>query len=279
MTSITIHLLVGIAIALADYYYSTHKCQKRFGGSYLRSTLEAIEHVLDNSSGPSGKSSTYSDSMLKVKEYLIAKGLIKNDVGLMARIKIALRSVSCKELVNSLSLPALFATAAVIEILFDLVIGVHIASPENTGLISILIADLYQIPLLFIGLVIGRILKDLWQFTLDNGENQKMEDAIKACIENTHLLDTVLASNDDSFGDDVQHSAKLFKVKLTRSGEKFYKKLTDISDKVTNTAKDLTESARNVTEDLVNYQKTQQEKHEKDKEERKSRFDDITKGR
>lgn len=281
MTGITVRLFFGIFVALVDYYYSARKRQQTMGPEYNKQILQAIDLILDQQSGNCEQTREYFAAVALVKHYLSDKGLLKADTGYINRIKLALSQASSSEIVNNLSLLALFVLALCIEIAYDLLLGMHIAPAEDSGVISTLISDIYQIPVLFAGLLLGRVLKDLWIFTINSGEQQRIDDTINDCLHNTALLDAILETNQkiDSSSKNLKSSLSAHKVKLSRSGKKVYRNLEQIAEHITESAKAVSESAKEMADDISNYQQQREEKQQQEKDTRSKRFEDITKGR
>jgi hypothetical protein len=277
MTSITARLIIGIVIAIADFFYSSRKCRENQGDAYYKKVLQSIEVVLD---GHSKGGETYNDAVETVKTHLIRLGIVRIDAGFLTRVKHAFSKLSCREYINNLSLPALLAFAACLELVFDFLVSIRLFSGEEGGLLSLLLDDLYQIPVLFVGLLLGRIIKDVWVFAYENGEQKKMEETIRSCINNTELLKLVMAneSNNNNI-DQSQH----YGVKLTKLGVKAYDAFNTAKASMGEAAREFADTAKDVVDDIVNYQKEKQEqiykKQAQEKEQNAKRFDDITKGR
>lgn len=280
MTSITSRLIIGIVIAIADSYYSSRKCRENRGETYYKRVLQAIETVLDRRGNASIGGKEYDDAVELVKAHLMRLGLVRIDAGFLTRVKHAFSKLSCREYVNTLSLPALLAVAACLELVFDFLVSIRLFNGEQGGLLTLLLDDLYQIPVLFVGLLLGRIIKDVWLFAYENGEQKKMEDTIRSCINNTELLTLVTenAADESSAGETQSYG-----VKLTTLGVKAYKAFHSAKTSMGEAAQEVANAAKEVVADIVSYQKEKQEQSIKNKkqeqEQTAKRFDDITKGR
>jgi len=291
VSGITLRLLLGVVLSLADYTFAVRKRRQR-QGDYNREVLLAIERILDHQSGKTTisefgdsqttdsktadskttdaktiDSKTMTDSITLVREHLINKKIIRADVNPFKRLSMALRNISGVEIINNLSLPLLFVLCVVLELAYDFLIGIHIASPEESGLLSLLIADFYQIPLLFFGFILGRWIRDLWMFAENTGETQKIEETISLCVHNTALLQTLLNADADN-SDDLWD----YQIKLSRNGAKILRQINAV-------AKQMSDAAIETAEELASYQKNRSEQQAQEQEQRSQRFDDLTKGR
>jgi len=276
MTSITSRLIIGIIIAIADYFYSARKCRESRGEPYYKKVLQSIELILDGHQTQSKLGKEYREAVEFVKQHLMRLGLIRIDAGFITRVKHAFSKLSCREYINNLSFPALLAVAAGLELVFDFLVSIRLFSGEHGGILSLLLDDLYQIPILFVGLLLGRIIKDAWLFAYENGEQKKMEDTILACVNNTQLLSLIMEDGANKNSSADFHS---YGIKLTKMGAKAYSAFNTAKASMGEAAREIASSAKEVVDDIVNYQNEKQQRYVKEQEQNANRFDEITKGR
>lgn len=272
MSSMTFRLFIGALLSIADFVWSHRNYKKTRGADRNRECLQAIEYLLDHQSSSEDKNTPhYQQAIARVREHLQAVGLIRADLNYYLRFRHLFDRFSTQEKINNLSWLALIVIAAVLELTYDFLLGWYF-SPDQ-GWFSMLFADVYQIPVLFVGLLMGRGMKSVIHWLVTKHEQTRLEQTIAELIEKTEIVEIVVNYHNEvaaHAGGTVDMQP--FKVTFTHAGKRIAKRLQDISHSVV-------EKTKTMADDIIHYEQRQQESYEKESQQRQTRFDDITKGR
>jgi hypothetical protein len=274
MTSLGLRLLFGLLISVLDFVRVYRRQKHQAQTHTARHCLEEIEYVLDvNSQRQACDAERYHNAIMLIRRYLDDRKLIRFDLQLLQRAKQYLSDIPAREVINRLSLTGLLVLAFGLEFIYDFLFGFHLAAEQGVGLISATIANLYQAPVLFAGLWSGRKLITMVKWILLESQMREVERVIGDCIKNTALMDLVVSYEpDQSLLREGLAEVEKIRVMLTRAGRRVSKTIGDIGQQVSEKAKELGET-------VVNYSEQQQEKQRQDAQQRKSKFDGLTKDR
>ena len=280
------HTGAGIALALLDFITSKVANPKRARLEQKKRCLEAIEVLLDTEKSPQlistegdqeengvdvhtvpRDSVQYAEHVATVREYLRSSGLVKLQLPLFQKIKDGVKSVLVHEKINDLSNLQKLGVAIGVELLYGVVFGFYILKQNPVAVIA---ANLYQIPAFWLGLWVGNGLKTFINLLITPGEEKKLDRMIQQLLQQTDIVKIIVAYQPP---EEVQRrfaekGLEIYTSQLTRVGQNAFKNL-----------KQLAESAKDAADDVLNFPQKHAEQETQKQEERRKRFDDLTKGR
>ena len=148
--------------------------------------------------------------------------------------------------------------------------------PAVPGTLSKMIAasgiatTLYQIPACFAGLWMGNGLKKGINLFMSSNDERKLDKTIQQLLHDTPIVDLVMKYEPPEQVKNELNSRgiQVYVSQLTQSGKGMYKQLQHIA-----------ESAKSTADGVIHFAQKQQEKDQQERDDRKKRFDDLTKGR
>lgn len=290
------HAGVGVALALADFL--THKLTNPTAQRVTQKArcLQAMECLLDSAapqisaasagqppaetesgteSSPqpvfapqkiiiSQDSVEYAEQIAIVREYLRATGLVKFQLPAVERVKNGMKHLLLDEKLNNLSTPIKLGIAAGVEIVYDVIFDFRV---QGAGGIA---TTLYQIPAFWAGLWLGNGVKKIINLFLISKDERRLEKTIQQLIHDTPIVDLVVRYEPPEQVQQELNSRgiQVYVSQLTRTGQGMYKRLQHLA-----------ESAKSTADGVIHFSQKQQEKEQQERDERKKRFDDLTKGR
>ena len=263
------HMGAGVVLALIDFITANLSTSK--GKRIERKTecLRSVELILDAESPDpetpgkqqflSKDSVEYAKHVGTVRDYLAASGLVRLQLPFAKKIKEGFRHFVFHEKINTMHNLNKLLTALGVEIVYDILVeGFY-------GLVT----TMYQAPLFFAGLWIGNAGCGLVR-AMSSGEERTLDKTIRRLVEETNLVDIVLnyAPSEDVKNEMHSDGDELISVQLSLAGKKLRKGMQQIAD-----------TAKNAAEQVATYQQNKREEEEKEVDDRKKRFDDLTKDR
>jgi len=296
------HFGAGMVVAGLDYatYMLTNSRQDRI--ELKRDCLKSIEYMLDaqaqntektgvtdaannkpaegdaeNAEAPVAASPAPKDTMQYAQnaalamDYFTKMGLVKKDTSFVQKVKNFWYDLLHTERINNLSYAGKFAFAIGAEILYDTAIGfAHYTQVKGHTPIGAWATNLYQIPFFFGGMVAGNGMKKGVNWFLTSKEEKKLNKAIDKATRNTNIVDIVMNYEPPQ---EVKQQLEKMGVKalpsqLTKQGKKIYGKAIE----------GLKDGLAYIPKKFDTYKKAKEEAHKAEKEARKKRFEELTKG-
>ena len=281
------HTGAGIALSLLDFISAKLANPKAARLERKQQCLAAIEVLLDTETPPkteriSGEeeakeapkkeiftiakdSVEYAEYVKQVRDYLRSSGLVKLKVPLFQRVKDGLRSLLLHEKINGLSKLQKLWVALSFEVLYAALAGFF-----SQNFVAAVASGLYRIPAFWLGLWLGGGLKSFLNLIVTPKEEKKLDRTIEALLQETNIAEIIVQYQAP---EQVQRSLsekglEIYGSQLTRAGQSAFSQIKKIA-----------ESAKDAADDVLNYPRKQEEKHAQDQEERRKRFDELTKGR
>jgi len=213
-------------------------------------------------------SSQYAINIEVVKSYFTKTGTIKQDLSLFKKVKNFFHDLIYTERINNLSNVGKLGFALGAEILYDTAFGfAHYTQVKGQTPIGSWANNIYQVPAFCGGLIAGNALKKGFNYMVVTGEERKLEKGIAQFVRESEIVDLVLQYEPSEHVNQVleDQGIESHSSKLTRAGEKMYKKL----------GKKIGDAAYKVT----HYNQMKREEQEKESQALKDRFDELTKGK
>ncbi|MGA1869946.1 MAG: hypothetical protein ACMUJM_15540 [bacterium] len=270
------HLGGGIVISLLDYATYRIANQQEARIARKKECIKSIDVLLEaekqepdiENTAEVGKDSVqYALNVEAVKEYLNTYGLIKLELPLLKKIKGFFKALLYNEKINKLTALQKLGVALGAEIIYDSLFGfsyyTHILKQSPIAAIS---RNLYQIPALFAGLLVGNAIKGILDWISTSKEEKHLTETIKELVKQTPIVDIVVnyQAPENVKEELVMKGIKLYGSKLTQKGAIAYQRLRNMA----------AEAADSVAHYTENYEKEYTIKSEYIK----SRFDELTKG-
>ncbi len=283
LTDAISHAGAGIALSFADYLSSQFTNPKASRLQRKQACLQSIETILDSegNAAPSDAavesravpkdSVEYAEHVARVQSYLHSSGLVKLQVPLMQRIKDGIVGVVRDEKINNLSNMQKLGVAAVAEIAYEFVFGFyHATQVLKQSPAAAIAANLYQIPAFWAGLWLGNGLKKFFNLIITLQEEKQCDRMIKQLLDETKIVRTIIAYQPPEALQTglAERGLSLSTAQLTRVGQGAFTHLKQMAD-----------TAKGAADDVLHFQEKQAEKERQAQEDRRKRFDDLTKGR
>ena len=279
------HTGAGVALSLLDFISAKLANPKAARLERKQQCLAAIEVLLDTETPPKterisgGEEETpkkevftvakdsveYAEYVTQVRDYLRSSGLVKLQVPLFQRIKGGVRSLLLHEKINGLSKLQKLWVALGFEVLYAALAGFF-----SQNFVAAVASGLYRIPAFWLGLWLGGGLKSFINLIVTPKEEKKLDRTIEALLQETRIAEIIVQYQAP---EQVQRSLsekglEIYGSQLTRAGQSAFSQIKKIA-----------ESAKDAADDVLNYPQKQEEKHTQEQEERRKRFDELTKGR
>ncbi|GAK57280.1 hypothetical protein U27_04245 [Candidatus Vecturithrix granuli] len=213
----------------------------------------------------------YAKHINVVRNYLTSSGLAKLKLPLFERVKQWFASLIRDEKINGLTNLQKLGVAAGVEVLYDTIFGFHYytAVLQYSPFATIMV-NLYQIPSFWAGLWLGNGLKKFINLLISSSDEKKLDKAIQGLLQRTNIVDVVVnyEAPEQIRNNLLEQGISLSASQLTRVGQSAFAHL-----------KHFATSARDTADDVLNYPQKQAERREQEREDRKKRFDDLTRGR
>ncbi len=283
LTDALAHAGAGIALAFADYLSSQFANPKTARLQRKQACLQSIETILDsegNAAPPEAAvesravpkdSVEYAEHIARVQSYLRSSGLVKLHVPLMQRIKDGALGLVRDEKINNLSNMQKLGVAAVAEIVYEIVFGFyHATQVLKHSPAAAIAANLYQIPAFWAGLWLGNGLKKFINLIITPQEEKQCDRVIRQLLDETKIVQVIVAYQPPEALQSglAERGLNVSAAQLTRVGQGAFQHL-----------KQMAETAKDAAGDVLHYQEKQAEKEQQAQEDRRKRFDDLTKGR
>jgi len=268
------HFGTGVGLSLLDYITAKLANPKSDRLERKKSCLESIDFLLDQAKGGEETGADplrYAERVEAVKEYMHEHALAKVSIPLAARIKEFFSTLIRHEKINNLTYPRKFALALGIEILYDSVFGFHYYTVvRQKSPIAAISENLYQVPAFFFGLVLGNYVKKFFNWFLTPGKEKDMDRTIRKLLAETDIVRIVVEYEPaEALREQLlERGFKAGAFSLTRAGSKAYRHILDVS-----------QGAMEAADALIHYKERRDEKHAKEMDSTKKRFDDLTRNR
>lgn len=261
MSDVVVRIVLGIALAIADFWLARRL--RRGAGGDPRTALEAAERLLD--ARQAGAEIPQAD-VATVRDHLLEHGYLRSASSWGARLRGLFFRWAGGEKLNLQSPLALLVTAAVLEFAFDLLLGFHYATTvQGYSLLTAILANLYQIPALWVGLWLGRWVRQMVRWLSTAEVDRKLHDTLDQLVHQTGLLEIVVEAGRADAEQDVV-------MRLTRLGRRALRQVGQAAGAVADKAKEL-------GAEVANYGERQAAEQRRAEEQARERFDDITRGR
>ena len=283
LTDALAHAGAGVALAFADYLSSQLTNPKAARLQRKQACLQSIEILLDSETDAAPTAATverrvvpkesveYAEHVARVQSYLRSSGLVKLQAPLMQRIKDGVLGVVRDEKINNLSNMQKLGVAAVAEIAYEFAFGFyHATQVLKQSPAAAVAANLYQIPAFWIGLWLGSGLKKFVNLMFTPQEEKQCDRLIRQLLDETPIVQLIVAYQPpESLKSGLaERGLSVSAAQLTRVGQGAFKHLKQIAD-----------TAKGAADDVLHFQEKQAEKERQAQEDRRKRFDDLTKGR
>lgn len=283
LTDALAHAGAGVALAFADYLSSQLTNPKAARLQRKQACLQSIEILLDSETDAAPTAATverrvvpkesveYAEHVARVQSYLRSSGLVKLQAPLMQRIKDGVLGVVRDEKINNLSNTQKLGVTAVAEIAYEFVFGFyHATQVLKQSPAAAVAANLYQIPAFWVGLWIGSGLKKFVNLMFTPQEEKQCDRLIRQLLDETPIVQLIVAYQPpESLKSGLaERGLSVSAAQLTRVGQGAFKQIKQIAD-----------TAKGAADDVLHFQEKQAEKERQAQEERRKRFDDLTKGR
>jgi len=196
----------------------------------------------------------YRANIAEVLDYLKRTGLIELNSSFLENIQDDFKSFLFNEKINGMTDIQKLELSSGIEILYDILFELRYYAIEG------LTRDLYQVPLFFIGLRLGNVIKKIADLLINPSEESELDDTIRNLIEETAITDIVVNYEMSNLETDESE--------LILTGKDLYQH-----------TKLAAEAAKKAAKRAVRYKKLQKEKEKRKRESRRKRFKDTIKGR
>lgn len=284
LTDAVAHAGAGVALALLDYLSSKLANPKDARMARKRQCLQSIDALLDaeeptppDSQGEAERrvlpkdSVEYAGHIANVQAFLCSSGLARLQVPLWQRIKSGARSVIADEKINGLSMMQKLFVAIGAEVLYEVVFGFyHATQILKQSPAAAIAANLYQIPAFWFGLWAGGVLKTLINLLVTPYEEKQADRMIRKLLDETNIVNVIVnyRTPETLKTGLAERGLDVSAAQLTRMGQGAFRQLRQFA-----------ETAKQATDDVLHYPQKQAEKEQQAQEERRKRFDDLTKGR
>lgn len=298
-TDVMAHAGSGIVLALADFVSSRAANPRAARLERKKQCLVSIDALLDSepaqqapataeSSPEQEQSETlsppaveghpiskdsleYAQHINVVRNYLTSSGLAKLKLPLFERVKQWFASLVRDEKINGLTNLQKLGVAAGVEILYDTIFGFHYYTTVlQYSPFATIMVNIYQIPSFWAGLWLGNGLKKFINLLISSSDEKKLDKAIQELLQKTSIVEIVV---NYEAPEELRHSLLEQGISLSAS------QLTRVGQSAFAHLKHFAASARYTADDVLNYPQKQEERREQEREDRKKRFDDLTKGR
>jgi len=187
MADALIHGVIGLILALIDFFTSRLAMPKQKRMARKAEALEAMETVLDAGDGPAA-SADLSGPVAIVRDYLADEDGADGVPGrsIFTRLGRGLRRLIVHERINLMSAGRKLIVAVGVEILYDL--AVELPAEALAGVAR----TLYQAPALFVGLVIGAVLTRLLAGLITSDEEADLDRTLAELIGSTDVADRAI---------------------------------------------------------------------------------------
>lgn len=268
MGSITGRIIIGIVLALMDYYWSKRQRKIHKDQEQAKRCLESMEYVLEH---PNEHSSDYARALRDVKYYLASEGYLSSNSLWLKGVIESFTKFSFRERLNNLGLLGLFVAACILEILYDVVFGYYYAtSIEGNSSLTVIFSNLIHIPALWVGLLVGRYIRSIVRWMFTDPEELNMHRTIKDLVLSTDILQLVTAEREDAKIESI--GLDDLSMRLSSSGKKLMKKIQQGGQQ-------LAQQAKQAVDAVSEYQEKREREIAEEKEKTKTQFEDLTKGR
>ena len=260
------HFFGGVGLAVADYMSSRALNPKSKRVEEKKECMESIELLLDaETNGDMPKDSKqYVLNIQNVRDYLVGSGMAKMELPWTERTSNFFRSLFVDEKINNLTWRQKLAVAVGAELIYDSLIGFrYYTDVLQESPIAALARNLYQIPVMFAGLVVGKGVTNVVDWFLTSSEERQMDKTIKQLLKETPILDVI---TNYTPSEQVQQELKGSGVK-----DKVYE--------LTGAGKDYARKAAAAVGSVLNYRERRQQREAEEDAGRQARFNDLTKGR
>ncbi len=299
LTDAMAHAGSGIVLALVDFVSSRATNRKADRLERKKQCLIAIDALLD--SEPPQQSQTtpeqpinqeepetpsppvverhsipkdsleYAEHIHVVRNYLTSSGLAKLKLPLFERMKQWIVSLMRDEKINGLTNLQKLGVAAGVEVLYDTIFGFHYyTNVLKYSPFATIMVNIYQIPSFWVGLWLGNGLKKFINLLITSNDEKKLDKTIQELLQRTNIVEVVMnyEAPEQLRSSLLEQGISLSASQLTRVGQSAFAHL-----------KHFAASARETADDVLNYPQKQEERREQEREDRKKRFDELTKGR
>ena len=282
LTDALAHAGAGVALSFADYLSSQLTNPKAARLQRKQACLQSIEAILDSEGDAASsdvaesravpkESVEYAEHVARVQSYLRSSGLVKLQAPLMQRIKDGVLGVVRDEKINNLSNTQKLGVAAVAEITYEFVFGFyHATQVLKQSPAAAVAANLYQIPAFWVGLWLGNALKKFVNLIVTPSEEKQCDRLIRQLLDETKIVQIIVAYQPPEALKNglAERGLSVSAAQLTRVGQGAFAHLKQMAD-----------TAKGAADDVLHFQEKQAEKERQAQEDRRKRFDDLTKGR
>lgn len=268
MGSILSRIILGIGIALLDYYWSRRQRRKIKDLEKGKRCLQSIEFLLEHETR---HGSDYAQALRDVKYYLAGEGYLRSNSNWIKGIVDSFTKFAFRERINNLGYIGLLVVACFLEVIYDLLFGFYYAtSVEGNGALTAILSNVIHIPALWIGLLLGQNVRHIVRWMFSDPEELKIHKTIKELVLATPILKLVTEYKPEASIDSV--GLDDLAMGLSNSGKKIMKKLQQSGEQIA-------QQAKKAVEAVADYQENREKQIAEDKEKRKEQFEDLTKGR
>lgn len=282
------HTASGIALSLLDFTTSKVANPKTVRLEHKKRCLVSIERLLDTENPQqqivteedesssvelqilSKDSIEYAEHIAIVRNYLQSSGLVKLQLPFVQRMKNGVKNLIFYEKINNLSNLQKLGVAIGVEVLYDTLFGFYYyTSILKQSPVAAIAVNLYQIPAFWLGLWLGNGIKKFIDVIITPGEEKKVDRTIQQLLQETNIVKIIVSYQPP---ESIQRS-------LAEKGLEIYtSQLTRVGQGAFQHFRQLAETAKDAADDVLKYPQKQTEKREKEREQRRKRFDDLTKG-
>lgn len=264
------HAGAGMVASLLDFLSTAVTNPKAKRCQYKQTCLQAIEMILDaeqpqTASPEFAKDSiAYAEQVTAVRDYLRTSGVVKLNIPLLQRLKEGVAHLVTHEKLNTLSNPQKFGVAVTAELIYDILFDFRANAAAGVA------ASLYQIPAFFVGLWLGNLLKKFINLLLTSADERKLDHTIAQLLKETQIVNLVVNYTPSEQVQQAlaERGIRPYLSQLTRAGKSAYQRLQQA-----------TATATSAADNVINFSEKREEKAQQERDDRKKRFDELTKGR
>lgn len=243
------HFAAGIGLSVLDYGIQKKMAPKEERIEQKKECIEAIVNILDSNDEKlqgqlDPKSVQYAHNISTVREYLTGTNQLALDQGVVKNTADSVNRFFTRERLAHLSPKGLFKAALGLEIADSVVgMGYYMYVAKQSPIIAIT-DNLWEMPSLYAGLLVGRQVRNGINWALISGEERELNKTINQSLIGTPILDFV--SNYEPTQEVLEETSDFdVGVRLTGAGKGIYKKLEKAGTLVTGAARDAVDYVAN----------------------------------
>ncbi|MCB9359642.1 hypothetical protein H6503_06955 [Candidatus Woesearchaeota archaeon] len=181
----------------------------------------------------------YAENVQVVREFLLENGKIKMDLPLGQKIKYGFMNLVYHEKINNLGARGKGVLAVALEVADSFVGLEHYSEKFGASPVGAWYTNLWQVGALWGGLMLGKPVTRLIDWTTTSRDEKKLNRAISESLKGTPILDIIVNYDPpQSVADEMDKKGMtIYTSKLTEAGQSLYKRVTNYAGRISDGAK------------------------------------------